>query len=107
MDSLFPSSHYSRHRSNNRPFFIEYLDTRKQKREHHKQLIEIYENWQDIPFELNIDLVTFDASRVILNVIGKYLPTNEPKKDLESNVDRALSHLEAYPKVYEKYMQIF
>jgi len=76
---------------------------------HHRQIFQIYENWTNTPFLIDIELTQFDLNNLRINVVEQIVPINNSNNaNLIRLEERAIAHLNCddYRDVYNRFKEI-
>jgi len=110
MEILYQSNCNRIHGSITNSFFLDpLLDKRNKKKEHQRQIIEVYQHWVNDEFQLGIDFNRFNPQHAHITFIGQFLPVGpEQQRRFLTNQEMALLHLdcEDYKEILDRYNEI-
>ena len=79
------------------------------KNNHHEEIFNVYTNWINQPFSINVNLTNFDLSSLDIKIIKQIVPIEDSSNGkLNSYWSKAISHLDCddYIDVYNKFKDI-
>lgn len=100
--------------SQNNPFFRERNKEKKKIieekiKQHHEEIFNMYQQWINTDFLIDIDLRNFDTSKLFINVSDQIIPKHmQTDMNMTTIQDKSISHLNCndYQPAYNKFKEI-